>query len=314
LHGCPVAVEARLRTHVHLEDFVGRVGGDEFVVVLAGPADASTAVAVAVATRLQQVMNEPRALRSVSIGIATAHPGECVVSQWLRQADQAALSAKTNGDDGICVFTEEMRAQNAVCNDVELHLRTATQDGSLVMHYQPEVDLRTGQMIGAEALVRWNHPTLGWLQPDSFIDVAESTNFAGELGRWVLHEACRQLASLLSEIPGLTFHLSVNVSPTQLAADDFVETVAEVLTEHGIVGADLTLEITERARAISSALPFPPSRRAGSSRMETSALQTPPTTNHRATKPDVRWPPSQPSPRSEAWTCSWAIQGCARRG
>ncbi len=239
------SLAARLRTHVHPEDFVGRVGGDEFVVVLAGPADASTAVAVA--TRLQQVMNEPRALRSVSIGIATAHPGECVVSQWLRQADQAALSAKTNGDDGICVFTEEMRAQNAVRNDVELHLRTASQDGSLVMHYQPEVDLRTGQMIGAEALVRWNHPTLGRLQPDSFIDVAESTNFAGELGRWVLHEACRQLSSWLSEIPGLTFHLSVNVSPTQLAADDFVETVAEVLTEHGIVGADLTLEITERA-------------------------------------------------------------------
>jgi predicted signal transduction protein with EAL and GGDEF domain len=194
------SLAARLRTHVHPEDFVGRVGGDEFV-----------------------------------------------VSQWLRQADQAALSAKTNGDDGICVFTEEMRAQNAVRNDVELHLHTASQDGSLVMHYQPEVDLRTGQMIGAEALVRWNHPTLGRLQPDSFIDVAESTNFAGELGRWVLHEACRQLSSWLSEIPGLTFHLSVNVSPTQLAADDFVETVAEVLTEHGIVGADLTLEITERA-------------------------------------------------------------------
>jgi len=245
------SVATRLREHVRPDDFVARLGGDEFVIVLAGTSD--TAQAVSVALRTQQALNEPTPVggqtlsRTVSIGVALAQPGRDVVSEWLRNADQAALGAKTHGGNRVVAFTEEMEAQNDVRNDIELHLRAAIGDGSLLMHYQPTVDLRTRQLLGAEALVRWHHPTLGLLPPDSFIGVAEATNLAGELGHWVLHEACRQLAAWQSETPTLAFHLAVNVSPVQLITTGFVPTVAEALSEHGIKGADLTLEITEHA-------------------------------------------------------------------
>lgn len=245
------AVASRLRNRACPDDFVARLGGDEFVVVLAGLTNSVNAVALA--RRVQEMMNEPIILgsqelsRSVSIGIAMAHPGRCAVSQWLRNGDHAALAAKAQGGNGIVVYTQDMKKQTEVRNDIELHLRSAIHDGSLVMHYQPKVDLRTGVIIGAEALVRWNHPTLGLLQPDTFIGIAEATNLAGELGGWVVDEACRQLAAWQSELPNLAFCLCVNVSPVQLIAKDFVDAIADVLATHGIAGRDLTLEVTEHA-------------------------------------------------------------------
>lgn len=245
------AVAARLRDRACPDDFVARLGGDEFVVVLAAPADVDAASSVA--EHVQRVLNELMVLggqtisRTVSIGVSIAHPGITEVSQWLGNADQAVLLAKAQGGNGIVVFTREMKEGNALRNDIELHLRAAIHEGSLVLHYQPEVDLRTGELTGAEALVRWHHPTLGLLQPDSFIGIAEATNLAAELGHWVINEACRQLAAWQYEIPELTLGLRVNVSPVQLIAVDFVDTVAAVLAEHGIDPHRLTLEITEHA-------------------------------------------------------------------
>ncbi len=245
------AMATRLRDWACPKDFVARLGGDEFVIVLAGTADLATAMSAA--SRIQRVVNEPISLgghelnRNVSIGVAITQPGRSTVSQWLRQADEAGLAAKSRGGNGIVAYTEEMQEQNRLRNDIELHLHSAIHEGSLVLHYQPEVDLRTGRVIGVEALVRWNHPTLGLLPPDSFIGVAEATNLAGELGHWVLDEACRQLAGWQREIPELAVRLGVNVSPVQLITVNFVDTVAGVLAEHGIDGRHLTLEITEHA-------------------------------------------------------------------
>jgi EAL domain-containing protein (putative c-di-GMP-specific phosphodiesterase class I) len=130
-------------------------------------------------------------------------------------------------------------------NDIELHLRGGIESGGLVLHYLPEVDLRTGAVVATEALVRWNHPTRGLLLPDSFIAVAESTNLAGELGRLVLKMACAQLSRW--RLAGLAkdIVLRVNVSPVQLVAEGFVDSVARTIDEFGLDPGSVCLEITE---------------------------------------------------------------------
>jgi diguanylate cyclase (GGDEF)-like protein len=245
------SLAARLRSRARTDDLVARLGGDEFVVVFAAPTGWQAAKGMA--ARMLEVANEPVLLggeavsRAASIGVAVAQPGSCTVSDLLRQADQAALAAKAEGGNAIVAFTKEMRAENEARTDIELHLRTAIHDGSLLLHYQPEIDLRTGELLGAEALVRWRHPTRGLLQPGSFIAVAEATNLGAELGRWVLDAACHQLALWRAEIPGLSVRLRVNVSPAQLITLEFVGSVARTLQKHGIQGRDLCLEITENA-------------------------------------------------------------------
>ena len=119
------------------------------------------------------------------------------------------------------------------------------ETGSLTLHYLPEIDLRTGEVLATEALVRWEHPTRGLLMPDSFIHVAESINLAGELGRWVLREACGQFSRWRARGIGENAVLRVNVSPVQLVTDGFVESVAEAIAEFGLDGKSVCLEITE---------------------------------------------------------------------
>ena len=129
--------------------------------------------------------------------------------------------------------------------DVELHLQQGIEDDALKLHYLPEVDLRTGEILAVEALVRWLHPTRGLLPPDAFIGVAESINLAGELGRWVLRTACAQWSTWRSQglDPALT--LRVNVSPAQLVTANFADEVARILDEFLVPAPALCLEITE---------------------------------------------------------------------
>jgi EAL domain-containing protein (putative c-di-GMP-specific phosphodiesterase class I) len=118
------------------------------------------------------------------------------------------------------------------------------ENGALRLHYLPEVDMRTGEILAAEALVRWQHPTRGLLSPAAFISVAESINFAGELGRWVMRSACAEFARWRSHGVGLDALLRINVSPVQLVTDGFVEAVAGIVGEFGLSGS-VCLEITE---------------------------------------------------------------------
>lgn len=242
-------LSSRLKEHLDPNDMIARLGGDEFVIVPAKPVD--PVAAELEATRIQQLITRRVSVggetvsRGASVGVALGMPGETTVADLLRRADHALLSAKSGGGNGVAVFTDAMRAQFELQDDVELNLRGAVSDGSLLLHYQPEVDLRTGRIVALEALVRWQHPTRGLLPPGAFVGVAEATNLAGELGRWVLRTALAQFAKWRRAGLASNVVIRINVSPVQLVSLDFVECVEDVLRRHGIDGSSVCLEITE---------------------------------------------------------------------
>ena len=239
----------RLRRSADGPTVIARLGGDEFVVVPATPMDAEAAEALAV--RLQAALRERVAIdgemltRTVSIGVALGVPGHDSTSDLLRRADQAVLTAKNSGGNQVAVFTDDMSLENEFRNDIELHLQTVVESGALLLHYLPEVDMRTGDIVAMEALVRWQHPTRGLLTPDSFIGVAESINMAGELGRWVLRTACAEFAAWRSRGHGKESVVRINVSPVQLVTEGFVESVKGAMADNGLPPGSVCLEITE---------------------------------------------------------------------
>jgi diguanylate cyclase (GGDEF)-like protein len=239
----------RLREGAEGPNLIARLGGDEFVVVPVVPMSAVEAETLA--TRLQATLRERVSIdgemltRTVSIGVALGVPGRDTTSDLLRRADQALLAAKTAGGNKIAVFSDDMSLKGEFRNDIELHLQSAIENGALVLHYLPEVDMRTGEILAFEALVRWQHPTRGLLSPNAFIGVAESINFAGELGRWVMRAACAEFRRWRSKGIGEDAVLRINVSPVQLVTEGFVETVASIIDEFGLDGGSVCLEITE---------------------------------------------------------------------
>lgn len=239
----------RLRESGDGANLIARLGGDEFVVVPAAPMESDEAEVLA--HRLQATLHERVAIdgemltRTVSIGVALGLPGRDTTSDVLRRADQAVLTAKNSGGNKVSVFSDDMSLDNEFRNDIELHLQTVIENGALFLHYLPEVNMRTGEILAAEALVRWQHPTRGLLSPDKFIGVAESINLAGELGRWVMRTACAEFARWRSNGVGRDAVLRINVSPVQLVTDGFVESVAGIIGEFGLDGGSVCLEITE---------------------------------------------------------------------
>jgi diguanylate cyclase (GGDEF)-like protein len=239
----------RLRVGAEGPNLIARLGGDEFVVVPATPMAADAAEKLAY--RLQSTLRERVAIdgemltRTVSIGVALGVPGRDTTSDLLRRADQAVLDAKNAGGNKVAVFSDDMSLDTEFRNDIELHLQSEIEDGALLLHYLPEVDMRTGEILATEALVRWEHPTRGLLSPDSFIGVAESINLAGELGRWVMRSACAEFARWHARGVGRDAVLRINVSPVQLVTDGFVESVAGIISEFGLDGRSVCLEITE---------------------------------------------------------------------
>ena len=239
----------RLRDETTESDLIARLGGDEFVVIPGAPLSADAAEEFAV--RLQSALRERVAIdgelltRTVSIGVAFGQPGADAASDLLRRADQAVLNAKNAGGNTVAVFTGEMSLKSAFRNDIELHLQNVVDSGALFLHYLPEVDMRTGRVLATEALVRWRHPTRGLLLPDSFINVAESVNLAGELGRWVMRTACADFSRWQSSGIADDVVLRINVSPMQLVTEGFVDMIAETIDEFGLDGRSICLEITE---------------------------------------------------------------------
>jgi len=242
-------IAERLRRGAEDAGVIARLGGDEFVVIPSTPMTATDAERLA--NRLLTIVGErvpvdgEMLTRSVSIGVALGSPGRDSASDLLRRADQAVLEAKAAGGNQVAVFSDEMSLRTDYRNDIELHLRDVIENGALFLQYLPEVDMRTGEVLATEALVRWNHPTRGLLSPAVFIAVAESINLAGDLGRWVLRTACEEFARwrALGVADGIV--LRVNVSPVQLVTDGFTDTVAAVMAEFGLDPGSVCLEITE---------------------------------------------------------------------
>ena len=243
-----VHAAARLRACMRKADIVARLGGDEFTVVLPDLRD--TADAAAVAQHVIGALSQPYDIGtgdtfvSASVGIAL-YPIDGTTSQeLLRNADMAMYRAKAKGRGSHAYFEEEMNreAQHRLALDREL--RHAVDAGQFVLHYQPQLDLRSNRVVGAEALIRWRHPTRGLVAPAPFISFAEETGLIERIGEWVLATACAQfMAWRASGLP--IGHVSVNVSPRQFHRKDFAERVAQVVQDAGLPRGALRLEITE---------------------------------------------------------------------
>ena len=246
------AVGSRIGECVRAGDTVARLGGDEFAVLLEEPEDDLEPVRVA--ERILDALTPPFELEGrkvyiqVSIGIATTPDAGEKADDLLRAADVAMYTAKGRGGGAYELFESSMHTAVIERLELETDLRHAIERGELVLDYQPIVALESGEVRGAEALLRWDHPQLGRLPPGRFIEMAEATNLIGPIGRWVLNEACAQGRRWHDEFPdGSPLAVSVNLSPIQLQAPGLVEEVEVALMETGIAPETLTLEITESA-------------------------------------------------------------------
>jgi diguanylate cyclase (GGDEF)-like protein/PAS domain S-box-containing protein len=238
----------RLRSALRAEDTAARLGGDEFGVLLE---DADVTASARVAERIRSALGVPfwvvgqEVFISASIGIATREAGD-TATELLRNADVAMYTAKTKGKARFEVFEARMHDAVVARLGLEAELRRAIDRREFVIHYQPIVKLQTGEVIGAEALVRWQHPTRGLVPPLEFIPLAEETGLIVPLGGWILREACRQLAEWQRlRGGGEPFVMNVNLSSRQLVRDAIADEVAAAVDESGIRASWLVLEVTE---------------------------------------------------------------------
>ena len=244
-----VEAASRIRAAVRETDQVARFGGDEFA-VLCEDLDFETDAAD-VATRVLEAFDEPfecddrQFYVGASIGIAVSAAGRESSESLLRDADAAMYRAKEGGRGRFEAFDETMRDLVATRLELESALRQGLVQGELRVHYQPIVDGDTLEVRGFEALVRWQRPGIGLVEPGAFIAIAEETGMVFLLGEWVLREACRTAASWAARWPERALGVAVNVSSRQLLQGDIVDVVVDALASTGLEPSRLTLELTE---------------------------------------------------------------------
>jgi diguanylate cyclase (GGDEF)-like protein/PAS domain S-box-containing protein len=240
----------RLRGLIRPDDLVGRFSADEFVILLSG--DEVEPAVHATANRIEVGLSEPFSLDegdvflSASTGVAFSGLDDDTSHRLLEQASAAMVAAKRLGRDRLEVFDQAMRSQARERLQLESDLRVALDQHELVLHYQPKLDLRTDEVVGVEALVRWEHPTRGLILPDEFIPLAEETGLITRVGRWVLEEAVRQAREWVDEIDSLDhFVMAVNFSPRQMGAVDLITNLGRVLLKYQWPPERLSVEVTE---------------------------------------------------------------------
>ncbi|HEY8381470.1 MAG TPA: EAL domain-containing protein [Microvirga sp.] len=244
--GDKVLVETARRLQAVAEhgDVVARFGGDEFVLIHFGLTEEEGAAA---GQRIAQAMAKPIDIGgktvhlTASVGVAFAPAHGTTPSDLLRHADLALYSAKASGRSTAAVFSPAMAEAMSERSELEIHLREASEASTLALHYQPIVDLATGQIVAYEALMRWPHPLRGNVSPGVFIPIAEEIGLIGSLGDWAIRQACIDAANWPTEVG-----VAVNISPLQFRnAGKLIETVREALRVSGIAANRLSLEVTE---------------------------------------------------------------------
>ncbi|MDP1927841.1 MAG: EAL domain-containing protein, partial [Thiobacillus sp.] len=242
------SVANRLVECVRTTDTVCRQGGDEFVILLAEisqPQDAAQ-----VAASLQAALDIPHLIDgnelhiSLSVGISIFPDDGTRVDTLMQNADTAMYHAKASGRNNFQFFKAEMNTRAVQRQMIECSLRRALKQDEFLLHYQPKIDLATGAMTGAEALIRWQDPDLGIVYPAQFIPIAEENGLIVPIGRWVLREACRQVQAWLdSGLPAVP--VAVNISAVEFRHDSFLKWLALILKETGLAPRYLQLELTE---------------------------------------------------------------------
>ncbi len=248
-------VAERLLSAVRKTDTVARVGGDEFIVLMpnSGTIDDAYACASRIIAKLQPTVTI--AGREVNV---TASVGMCVYPDWggdpvsmLRNADAAMYSAKSRGRNDFQAFSGAMLEANTDKLQLEADLRHAVENNQMYMAYQPQVDCKTGDIVGLEALLRWNHPTRGNIPPVEFIPIAEESGLILPIGQWALQVSCRETRRM-QQLTGRKLTLAANLSPRQFQQRDLSAIVEMALEESELSPEDLELEITESTLMVSS--------------------------------------------------------------
>jgi len=237
------AAAKRITSCLRQSDTLARFGGDEFIILL--NLLNSLEDAENIASKLNEVMSRPfqieehRLLVTASIGIATYPDDASTAEALINKSDLAMYSAKQLGRNTWC-YNADITSPPSLQRDLQEHI----QQHRFILYYQPILSLDGGIIIGAEALVRWDHPEMGLLQPDKFIPIAEATNLILPLGEWVLCEACRQNRAW--QDAGFTpIHMAVNLSPRQIEQESLIEIIHQALRDSGMDAKWLTLEMTE---------------------------------------------------------------------
>ena len=239
----------RLLNCIRASDTVARLGGDEFTIILEDCQNID--VITTICERILEAVVEPiplgqtEANLTCSIGISLFPNDGKDVEVLLQNADSAMYKAKERGRNNYQFFTQDMHSKAMLHLSRENALRKALQRTELLLHYQPQFDVRRGGIIGVEALVRWQDPEWGMIWPSEFIPLAEETGLIVPLGQWVLQQACQQAKEWHKVMAGRPFHMAVNLSVRQFAAENLLDFVREALRESGLPPGVLQLEITE---------------------------------------------------------------------
>ena len=241
-------VARKFQRVIRASDTLARLGGDEFALLVEDIRESSDAVLVA--QKLLEVFKRPVLLAeheihiSSSIGISFYPADGQDVRELVKNADAAMYRAKAKGRNGYSCYSPEMTESGAERLRLEAALRRSIRNSELLIYFQPKVDLASGALVGAEALVRWRHPELGLISPSAFVPLAEETGFISSLGEWVLREACAKMSAWRASGRDLP-RISVNLSIKQLERGNMIDLVSSILAETGLPAECLEMEITE---------------------------------------------------------------------